>query len=131
MKPQMQWSYLFKHWFATLLIAPFLCELLIYIIPNFNNYGKLIEFYSLILIGSFFLSLPTFVIYGLVFDVMRKRMVPIILAKRVLIFISIIGILLTFLIIQGKIYGVEFAYALTSLLSGTLFKLGKKLTAKS
>ncbi|WLD22858.1 hypothetical protein NU10_08985 [Flavobacterium dauae] len=34
MKPQMQWNYLFKHWFATLLIAPFLSDLFFYFLKK-------------------------------------------------------------------------------------------------
>lgn len=55
MKLQMQWSYLFKHWFATLLIAPFLSDLFFYVNPSNAKIGGLLSGYFTVFFYEFYL----------------------------------------------------------------------------
>ena len=66
MEEKIEWSYLFKHWISTLLIAPFISDLFFYINPVDNKIGGLINGYFIVLIMSFILSLPTYIIYAAV-----------------------------------------------------------------
>lgn len=125
MKPKMQWSYLFKHWFATLLIPLFLTKLL---------YDSSIELLIITLIVGLVFSLPTYAFYALIFHSLQEETVSITRKKIILIGISVIGIVITFALISGDVRVVftydTLIYTLTSLITGIFFKL-EKLPAKS
>ncbi|SEH77031.1 hypothetical protein SAMN02927937_01334 [Paenimyroides aquimaris] len=132
MKSKMQWSYLFKHWFATLLIAPFLTDLLFYIDPNNHKIGGFVEVYPIIIWLSFLFSIPTYAVYSIVFYYLKKKQFSLIFSKRILIAISVVGIFITFTLIFPDIYfPATLAYMLTSLVTGIFFKLEKRLPAKN
>ena len=126
MKPQMQWSYLFKHWFATLLFPLFLTKLL---------YNESIELLIIALIVGFIFSLPTYAFYALVFYSLQEETISITRKKIILIGISVIGIALTFTLISGDLRCVftydTLIYMFTSLVTGIFFKLEKKLPTES
>jgi|SRR5690554_7187773 len=132
MKPKMQWSYLFKHWFATLLIAPFLIDLFFFIDSDNDKIGELlIDAYLVVVMMSLIFSLPTYAVYSIVFYYLKKKQFSIIFSKRILIAISVVGVFITFTLIFPNIYFIAtLAYMLTSLLTGIFFKL-EKLPAKS
>jgi len=127
MKPQMQWSYLFKHWFATLLIAPFLSDLFLYINPANNKIGGLVSAYFVVVYMSFIFSLPTYIIYTTVFNYLKKKQFSVIFSKRILIAIAVGGIFITFTLGFPFMYyfPITLAYMLTSLFTGIFFKLEK------
>src|SRR5690606_22152493 len=132
MKSKMQWSYLFKHWFATLLIAPFLTDLLFYIDPNNHKIGGFVEVYPIIIWLSFLFSIPTYAVYSIVFYYLKKKQFSLIFSKRILTAISVVGIFITFTLIFPDIYfPATLAYMLTSLVTGIFFKLEKRLPAKN
>ena len=122
----MQWNYLFKHWFATLLIAPLLTDLFFYLSPIENSIGGfLIRGYWIVLVMSLIFSLPTYIIYAIIFYYLTKVDKSFNIIKITLILIAIVGIYVTFtLIFPPQYLVVTFAYILTSLLSGIIFKLG-------
>src|SRR5690606_17492954 len=97
MKPQMQWSYLFKHWFATLLIAPVLCQL--YAFVN-EDIALLIVFYPITLLVSFLYSLPIVIIYTLLFYYFWLEEISIPTAKIFFISIAVTGTFITFSLIN-------------------------------
>ena len=126
MKPQMQWSYLFKHWFATLLIAPFLCDLFFYINPTNYNIGGLTGVYHIVFIFSFIASIPTYAIYALAFYFLKRENISLIFSKRILLIISMLGVLITFSTGFSTLsIPATLAYILTSLITGIFFKLEK------
>src|SRR5690606_33258681 len=127
MKPQMQWSYLFKHWFTTLLIAPFLSDLFLYINPANSNIGGFVSGYFVVVYMSFIFSLPTYIIYNLVFNYLKKKQFSVIFSRNILIAIAVVGIFITYALgFPFKYYfPVSLAYMLTSLFTGIFFKLEK------
>lgn len=127
MKPQMQWNYLFKHWFATLLIAPFLSDLFLYINPANSNIGGFVSVYPIVFIISLIYSAPTYVVYALFFYFLKKETVAIIYSKIILIIIAAIGVILTFLTTFGlnDELPILLGYICASILTGIFFKLEK------
>ena len=126
MKSQMQWNYVFKNWFGTLLIAPFLSDLFLYIDPANNKIGGLVSVYFIVFIMSFIFSLPTYIVYTAVFNYLRKKQFSLIFSKRILIAISVLGIFITFTLGFPYIYfPATLAYMLTSFLTGIIFRLEK------
>lgn len=128
MKPQMQWSYLFKHWFATLSVYPIFSV----IYSVFDHYARFSGTLKIFII-SFICSLPTLIVYSFGFYYLKESSISIKFAKANLITISIAGILITFLKIfeDSFPYPLVLLYIFTSLITGIIFRLGKKLTAKS
>jgi len=132
MNPQMQWSYLFKHWFATLLIAPFLSDLFFYVNPANVKIGGLVSGYFVVFFMSFIFSLPTYIIYTAVFYYLKKKQFSLIFSKRILIVISVVGVFITFAFVFPNMYfPATLAYMLTSLVTGILFKLEKNCQLKA
>ncbi|HLW40740.1 MAG TPA: hypothetical protein VKY82_00055 [Flavobacterium sp.] len=124
MKPKMQWNYLFKHWFATLLIAPFLSDLFFYITPDNYKIGGLVSVYLVVLIMSLLFSLPTYIIYAAVFYYLKEKQFSLIFSKRILVAISVVGVFITFMLIFPDMYfPATLAYMFTSLVTGIFFKL--------
>ncbi len=73
MKEQIEWGYLFKHWFSTLLIAPFLSDLFFFVTPDNFKIGEFLSVYPLVFVMSFIFSLPTYMIYAVVFHKLKKK----------------------------------------------------------
>lgn len=132
MKLQMQWSYLFKHWFATLLIAPFLSDLFFYVNPSNAKIGGLLSGYFVVFFMSFIFSLPTYIIYAAVFYYLKKKKFSLIFSKKMLIAISMVGVFITFASVFPDMYfPVTLAYMLASLITGIFFKLEKDCQLKA
>src|SRR5690606_64394 len=126
MKSKMQWSYLFKHWFATLLIAPFLYDFYVYVDMTDHYIGYLVGDYPIVLIDSLIFSVPTFAIYTLIFHFLEEKAASITFSKIMLIGISVTGVLITFMGIGLLDFPLIIAYMLTSLFTGIFFRLEKK-----
>lgn len=132
MNPQMQWSYLFKHWFATLLIAPFLSDLFFYVNPSNAKIGGLLSGYFTVFFMSFIFSLPTYIIYAAVFYYLKKKKFSLIFSKKMLIAISMVGVFITFASVFPDMYfPVTLAYMLASLITGIFIKLEKDCQLKA
>jgi len=127
MKPQMQWNYLFKHWFVTLLIALFLSDLLLHINPANNKIDGLVNGYFVVVYMSFIFPLPTYIIYTAVFNYLKKKRFSIIFSKRILIVIAVVGVFITFTLGFPFMYyfPATLGYILISLFTGIFFKLEK------
>lgn len=120
----MNWSYLFKHWFATLLIAPFICEFLTLLIGNTNRVVGLVEMYPLTLIFSVVFSTPTYIIYGFIYYLLAKKEVSVKNSKIILLIFTIICVLVTFhIVFNAREFIISFSYAISSLITGLFFKL--------
>ena len=125
MKTSMQWSYLFKHWSATLLLPLLLTKIL---------YNESIELLTIGFLFGFIFSLPTYAFYALIFKSLQEETISISLKKIILIGISVFGICVTFALMSGDLKGVftydVFIYIISSLITGFFFRLGKKSKTK-
>ena len=119
------WKYLLYHWASTLLIAPFLVQLLMYISKaNAHQIVGLIEVYPITLIFSLVLSSPTYLIYAIVDYLCVKHELPKKNTKAILISVALIGIIITFFTIsKTRDIEITIGYFLTSLISGMILKL--------
>ena len=64
----MNWSYLFKHWFFTLLIGPIVSQIIMSVFDvNSHRIIGLLEIYPITLIFGLFFSTPTYILYALLY----------------------------------------------------------------
>ncbi len=124
----MNFSYLFKHWFATLTLAPIISEIInLLFIPNPNKIMGLLEVYPITVIFGFIFSIPTYIIYYLAYYVLGSKNINIKTSKSILITLAVIGIIVSFSItFNNRESETTIAYILTSIISGIIFKLNFK-----
>ena len=124
----MNFSYLFKHWFATLTLAPIISEIInLLFIPNPNKIMGLLEVYPITVIFGFIFSIPTYIIYYLAYYVLGSKNINIKTSKLILITLAVIGIIVSFSItFNNRESETTIAYILTSIISGIIFKLNFK-----
>lgn len=124
----MNWSYLFKHWFGTLLIGPIISELLMYF--NYSNPTKivgLLEVYPIAFIFSLILSTPTYILYGFVYYYLAYKKTRSDYAKLILIAFAALGVIVTTIIIKGSwMFDIGLTYFISSILAGVFFKINFK-----
>ncbi|MEK6495461.1 MULTISPECIES: hypothetical protein [Myroides] len=125
MKNIIHWNYLLKHWASTLLIAPFIVQILMYISKNnAHQIVGLLEVYPITLIVSVVFSLPTYVIYGIIDYFAIKNSVSEKTNKYILICTALVGILFTFLILfKTNQLEIILGYGITSVFFGIILKL--------
>lgn len=123
----MRKDYAFLHWSLTLLLGPIMALILPYLIFSEVPIIKLRPYLTFVYFGIT-LSLPTLVVYYLIFKFLVKRYTNILLIKSILIGLSIIGICITFF----SFTNIKFAYSgiicygLTSIIVGILLPLKKR-----
>ena len=116
-------SFPFYHWFATLLLGPLLLALYEY---SVSPPGDTVDMYVITLIFSILLSLPALGCYCVVFYLLNSYKIQIPIAKIILLIFVVIGIIITFQIIDGSLvfeFGV--AYSIASIITGLILKLKK------
>jgi hypothetical protein len=121
----MKRAYVIGHWALTLLIAPFTSQAIDYFYgTNPHQVVGLLEVYPISLLFSIAFSLPTFLIYLTCFYFLSKRNVNLVVAKLMLIVISVLGIFITQTIIKGSMSNdIIIAYSITSIIVGLILKL--------
>jgi len=121
----MRKSYLLVHWIFTLVLAPFVSQMLQYfLLPNPHQIVGLVEVYPITLLFSIFFSIPTLTVYLGVFYLLVKKRVSILFAKCLLMSIAALGIIITMIIIGGSMsQQMAFDYAITSLIIGLVTPL--------
>lgn len=124
----MNFGYLFKHWFATLTLAPIISEIInLLLFPNTNKIVGLLEVYPITVIFGFVYSVPTYIIYFLVYYFLGSKNINIKTSKLILITLAVIGIIVSFSItFNNREPEITIAYILSSILSGIIFKLSFK-----
>ena len=89
----------------------------------------LLEVYPITLLFSIAFSLPTFLIYLTCFYFLSKQDINFIVAKLILIVISVLGIFITQTIIKGSMSNdIIIAYSVTSIIVGLVLKLKETKT---
>ncbi|WP_338378118.1 hypothetical protein [uncultured Flavobacterium sp.] len=123
----MNWSYLFKHWFGTLIISPFVYELFNLMKVNSNRVIGLVEIYPITFIFSLIFSIPTYIIYGFIYYFLARNEVSIMKSKIILLLFTVLSILLTFhIVFNARELTISISYAVTSIILGIYFKLNFK-----
>lgn len=121
----MNWSYLFKHWFFTLLIGPIISQINMYIFEvNSHKIVGLIDVYPISLIFGLFFSTPTYILYALLYFYISKNKINLIFSKIILISFAVLGVIVTTSIIKGSMMqDIALSYSIASIISGLFFKL--------
>jgi hypothetical protein len=121
----MNWSYLFKHWFGTLLIGPIIVDIIIYL--NYTKIGGLLEVYPIALIFSLFFSAPTYIVYGFIYHFLCYKNIKEFYSKIILITVAVLGVYITTIIIKGNMMeDIAISYSISSIITGLIFKLNFK-----
>lgn len=124
----MNWSYLFKHWFGTLLIGPIVSQIMMYFtVLNPHKIVGLLEVFPLSLIFSLIFSSPTYFFYGILYYFLAKSNINSIFSKIILISFAVFGVITTTQIIRGNMMEeIALSYSISSIITGLFFKLNFK-----
>ena len=123
----MNWSYLFKHWFSTLLVTPSLFDIINYCYTHTQTLFSFTSILPVTFILGFPFSIPTYVVYGIIYNWLAKKNIKQHYSKIILISITIIGIVISFHLIFGtNDKNLPLAYSLTSIFFGIIYKLNFK-----
>jgi hypothetical protein len=127
----MDYKFPIKHWLITLVLAPVLGGLIdrFYkpVIPNFVGW---LEFYPNLVFFSLIISLPTLILYYIVFFILNWKNISNAGLKIILIVITAIGTMLTFYFIGGLLAKkMAVAYIIVAAVSCLLLKLDRPTKA--
>lgn len=120
----MKWSYILKHWGSTLLLGTTILTLvsgLKFLSPS--EIGNALAWFTIYLVFSIIYSIPTLIIYLLVFYGLINRNIDSKWIKLILISVTIAGITLTTSLIDSdKLESLTIYYSLSSVVAGVLLK---------
>jgi hypothetical protein len=120
----MNWSYLFKHWFGTLIMSPIIAQIIDLLMNKNNQILNFYESFPLFLLFGLFFSTPTYLLYSILFYYLKYKNIKIVYAKIILISFALLGIIITFWLISGTlIYNGILIYCISSIITGTIFKI--------
>lgn len=129
MQNKISYWYGVKHWLLTLVIAPVLIEVMSKVF-SLDFTGLVLEYFAFFMVISSVFSLPTLVVYTILFVVCIKKNVEPVLLKILLIGVSVLGIAITIYMFFGPdiidSLFFWFPYALVSILTGWLIPIQKK-----
>jgi len=128
----MKRTYLIGHWALTLLIAPFVSQIIEYIFgENPHQVVGLLEAYPITLLFSTIFSSPTFLIYMVCFYFLAKQELHFAVAKFILITVAVLGIFITQTIIKGSMSKeIIITYSVTAIILGLLLNIRTKIQDK-
>ena len=128
----MNWIYIFKHWFSTLLVAPILSDVINYYYTDIETLFNLTSVYPITVIFGLFFSLPTYIIIGLTYYILEKKGVKSLYIKPILLILCSIGIIISFSIVfNNREENTVLAYSLTSIFFGLIYKIENNDTNKN
>jgi hypothetical protein len=120
----MDWSYLFKHWFGTLIMAPIIAQIIDLLMNKNNQILNFYESFPLFILFGLFFSTPTYLLYSILFYYLKYKNIKNVYAKIILISFALLGIIITFWLISGTlIYNGILIYCISSIITGTIFKI--------
>lgn len=128
----MNWSYLLKHWFSTLLVAPIITDIINYFFKDTHTLFNLTTVYPITVIFGLFFSLPTYFIIGLTYYALNKKSVNSNNIKLFILIVCSIGIIISFYIIfNNREKNIALAYLVTSIFFGLFYKIENNETNKN
>lgn len=123
----MNWSYLFKHWFGTILLGPIIGQIIEIFLNQNNKIFDFLEYYIFFILFGLLFSSPTYIIYGILYWILANKKIDYNYSKFILIFFVNAGIIITFFSINGfSTYQGILSYCLASIITGLFFKLNFK-----
>lgn len=121
---KVNWSYLLKHWFGTLLLGPILGQINEILTNRSNQIVEFLEYYIFYLLFGLFYSSPTYMLYGILYCILSNRNINNLCSKSILTSFAIVGIIVSFLTLNGisSLPGI-LCYSLATLFFGFYLKL--------
>ncbi|PXY43964.1 hypothetical protein DMB68_16100 [Flavobacterium hydrophilum] len=126
----MNWTFIGGHWILTLLCGPiiFILKNAVSNLSDHNIFG-FIELYPIMLIMGFAFSIPTYLLFSLIFVVLKNQNIRTIYTKIFFILIVVIGIWITTALISGTLWSdIAISYSITAVITGIFLKSDSKLT---
>ncbi len=122
-------SYPYKHW-LTSLAAGALILLVVDVISGINSLNDAIGICTLVIIFGFFFSLPVFILYLLLFNLLIHKLASKFLIKTILNAVTILGVFITIKLISGTMMTPKLAlyYSCVLLVCSSIFKIKKQNT---
>jgi len=117
-------AFIFGHWILILLCGPIILTLKSYL-PNSNikNVLGFLEVYPIMVIIGLIFSIPTYVLFFFVFELIKDKNIKTIYIKSFFIFIVVTGIWVTTNIISGTLWSdIAISYSLTAIALGLILK---------
>lgn len=128
----MNWIYIGGHWILTLLLGP-----IIFIIKNalsnlsHHNIFGFLELYPVMLIMGFAFSIPTYILFSLIFVLIQDKNIKTIYVKIFFIMTVVIGIWITTALISGTLwFDIAISYSISTIIIGLFFKPDFKLSTQ-
>ena len=123
-------TYPYKHWLTSLGLGA-LILFTIDIVSGKNSLNDAIGMGFLCVIFGFIFSIPVFILYLLLFNILIRRTISALLIKTILNSITIVGIFITIKLIGGTMMTPEFAlyYSIILVVSSFFYKIKKQNTA--
>ena len=121
-------GYLFKHWIFTLIIGPIISQIIAFL-PVFypSQAVGLLEMFPIVFIASFIFSIPTYIVYALVYYYFSTKDLSILYSKTILNVIPVIGFFITTAFIVGLLWNfIAVSYSISSIITGLIFNLDFK-----
>lgn len=121
----MKWEFVICHWVLTLLCGPIFFS----IVKPLNDsngvsFFSLLEIYLIMLFMGLIFSLPTYIFYSFVFDVIKNKSIKIIYGKIILIIIVVTGIFITTALIDGTWwFDIAISYSIACIITGLFLNL--------
>ncbi|KUJ63628.1 hypothetical protein AR687_00125 [Flavobacteriaceae bacterium CRH] len=117
-------AFIFGHWILTLLCGPIILTLKSYLTnSNTKNVLGFLEVYPIMVIVGLIFSIPTYVLFFFVFELIKDKNIKTIYIKAFFIFIVVIGIWVTTNMISGTLWSdIAISYSLTSIALGLILK---------
>ena len=125
-------SYLIKHWFSTLLVAPIITDILNYDYTDTHTLFNLTSVYPITVIFGLFFSLPTYIILWITYYLLDKKGIKPLYIKCILQSLCTFGITISFFIVfNNREEKIALSYSITSIFFGIIYKIKNNDTNKN
>ena len=123
-------TYPYKHWLTSLAVAA-LILFIIDVVSGNNNLNDAVGMCMLYVIFGFVFSIPVFIIYLLLFNLLIRKTTSALIIKTILNSITIAGIFITIKLIGGTMMTPKFAsyYSIILIICSLFYKIKKQNTA--
>lgn len=115
-----------RHWIFTLICGPIIFAIINGLNANWSsrNFFDFLQLYPLMMLMGLLFSMPTYILYSIMFVVFKNKEIQIIYAKIILIIIVIIGVFITTALINGTVwFDLALSYSISSIFVGLYFML--------
>ena len=123
-------TYPYKHWLTSLATGA-LILFIIDIVSGNNNLNDALVMGMLCMVFGFFFSLPVFILYLILFNLLIRKTNSALIIKTILNSITIVGVFITIKLIGGTMMTPKFAlyYSIILIVCSLFFKIKKHNTA--